>query len=149
MNAARAARPAQSRNSGLAQIHIAKKQLGWDDDTYRAVLWAQARVKSSAELDHAGRSKVLAYMAAQGAVLGHAAGKPGKHPGRPAKPPADRAAQVGKVEALLADAGRPWAYAHGMCKRMFKVDRVEFANAEQLQSLIAALMYDQKRRQEK
>ena len=61
-----AAQPAQPRNSGLAQIHIAKAQLGMDDDTYRAMLWGVARVRSSKELDHAGRAKVLAHLVACG-----------------------------------------------------------------------------------
>lgn len=43
-------------------IKIAQKQLGMDDDTYRAMLWAVARVKSSTELDFAGRKKVLDHL---------------------------------------------------------------------------------------
>lgn len=61
-----AARPAQPRNNGLAQIHIAKAQLGMADDTYRQVLWAVARVKSAKDLDHAGRQKVLDHFKACG-----------------------------------------------------------------------------------
>ena len=33
-------------------IKIAQKQLGMDDDTYRAMLWAVARVKSRFWLKH-------------------------------------------------------------------------------------------------
>lgn len=147
MSAAKSvARPGQARNNALAQIHMAKAQLGMDDDTYRAMLWAQAGVKSAAELDHAGRAKVLAYLSTSGARLGRSVPN---YKGRPAKPADDRKAQIGKVEALLADAGRPWAYAHSMCQRMFKVDRVEFCKGGDLQRLIAALMYDQKRRAER
>ena len=47
-------------------IHIAKQQLGMDDETYRAMLWAVARVKSSTELDFAGRKKVLDHLKACG-----------------------------------------------------------------------------------
>lgn len=43
-------------------IHIAKGQLGLDDETYRAMLWAVARVKSSTALDFAGRKKVLDHL---------------------------------------------------------------------------------------
>jgi phage gp16-like protein len=50
------------RRRELAQIHIAKQQLGMDDDTYRSVLWTVARVKSSADLDWAGRKRVLDYL---------------------------------------------------------------------------------------
>ena len=37
------------------------------------------------------------------------------------------------------------AYADGMAKKMFSVDAVTFCNAAQLQSLIAALVYDAQR----
>lgn len=47
-------------------IHIAKQQLAMDEDTYRAMLWSVARVKSSTELDFAGRKKVLDHMEACG-----------------------------------------------------------------------------------
>lgn len=47
-------------------IHIAKQQLGMDDETYRAMLWSVARVKSSTELDFAGRKKVLDHLKACG-----------------------------------------------------------------------------------
>ena len=134
------ARPAQPRNNALAQIHIAKAQLGLDDDTYRAMLWGVARVKSASELDHAGRAKVLAHL--------KASGWKDKRAGRP-RPAPDRAAQVAKVEALLADAGRPWDYAHAMAKRMFGIERVDFCTPDHLQRLIAALVYDQKRRAER
>lgn len=134
------ARPAQPRNNALAQIHIAKAQLGLDDDTYRAMLWGLARVKSAADLDHAGRAKVLAHLKASGFK--------DKRAGRP-RPAPDRVEQVRKVEALLADAGRPWDYAHAMAKRMFGVERVDFCTPDHLQRLIAALVYDQKRRAER
>lgn len=47
-------------------IKIAQKQLGMDDDTYRAMLWSVARAKSSTELDFAGRKKVLDHLQACG-----------------------------------------------------------------------------------
>lgn len=135
-----AARPAQPRNNALAQIHIAKAQLGLDDETYRAMLWGVARVTTAADLDHAGRAKVLAHLKASG-FKDRRAGKP--------RPAPDRAAQMSKIEALLADAGREWAYAHGMAKRMFAIERLEFCTPDHLQRLIAALVYDQKRRAER
>ena len=47
-------------------IHIAKQQLGMDDETYRALLWSVARVKTSLALDWAGRKKVLDHFEACG-----------------------------------------------------------------------------------
>lgn len=47
-------------------IHIAKQQLGMDEETYRAMLWTVARAKSSTELDFAGRKKVFEYLESRG-----------------------------------------------------------------------------------
>jgi phage gp16-like protein len=142
-----AARPAQARNASLAQIHIAKKQLTaagvLDDDSYRDMLFAQARVKSAAELDHAGRAKVLAHMRRLGARLGRE-GQPFTRRGDTV--PQDRKAQLDKIGALLADAGREWTYLRGMVKRICGVDALEFCTGEHLGKLIAALTYDQQRR---
>ena len=50
-----------------------------------------------------------------------------------------------KIEALLAEASRSWDYAHGMSKRMFSIERVQWCEAFQLHKIVAALMYDAKR----
>jgi phage gp16-like protein len=60
---------------------------------------------------------------------------------------ASRSPQIRKIEAMLAAAGRTWAYADAIAQRMFHVDRVTFCSAEQQGKLIAALSYDQKRRE--
>ena len=56
----------QLRNAELAQIHIARSQLGLDEDTYRDVLWTVARVRSSKDLDWTGRKKLLEHFQAKG-----------------------------------------------------------------------------------
>lgn len=56
----------QLRNAELAQIHIARQQLGLDDATYRDVLWAVARVRSSKDLDWRGRKQLLDHFRAKG-----------------------------------------------------------------------------------
>jgi phage gp16-like protein len=142
-----AAQPAQGRNNALAQIHIAKAQLGMDDDTYRDMLWAVARVKSAKDLDHAGRAKVMEHLKRSGFK---SAPPRLPHPGRPHNIDSEaRGPQIKKVQALLADAGRPWAYADGIAHKMFGIAKVALCNEEHLQKLIAALVYDQKRRAQK
>jgi len=47
-------------NKTLAAIHIAKKDLGLDDDTYRDVLHRVAKVRSAADLDDVGARRVMA-----------------------------------------------------------------------------------------
>lgn len=56
------------RKAELSQIHIAKKQLGWDDDTYRAAIRAASKgaTDSSADLDYKQRKLLLDRMKASG-----------------------------------------------------------------------------------
>lgn len=62
------ARPRQ-----LAQIHLGKKQLGLDDDTYRDLLQAAGGKRSAADMDLAQRGAVIAHMISRGARLGFSA----------------------------------------------------------------------------
>lgn len=138
--------PADHRKRELAMIHIGKQQVGMDDESYRAMLWACGRVHSSKDLDYAGRQKVIEHLK----KCGFKVAKPNAgraHPGRPHNIDSDqRGPQLRKIEALLTDAGREWAYADGMARRMFQVDRVALCHEGQLQKIIAALSYDQGRR---
>jgi len=136
-----------ARRRELALIHIAKAQLGLDDETYRAMLWTAGRVHSSGDLSAEGRRAVLDHLRSRGFKPVHKRAAKAATT-RDAKPavPADRQAQLDKIEALLADAGRPWAYVEAMAKRMCHVDALRFCTSEQLGKLIAALSYDAKRR---
>ncbi|MFX6292549.1 regulatory protein GemA, partial [Acinetobacter baumannii] len=88
----------QQRTRELARIHQAKKQLGLDEDTYRAVLERVTGQRSAADLSAAGRAAVLAEFER----LGFAPPRRGPFPGRPKN--TDAVPMLGKVEALLADA---------------------------------------------
>ena len=136
------------RRRDLAAIHVGKKALGLDDETYRAMLWTVARVRSSADLDHAGRAAVLEHMRARG--FAKPAGRPQPAPADHGRKPLvtrDKQALVDKLEALLADGAKPWAYAAAMAKRMYRVDQLEWATPEQLRGLVAALEYSRRRRE--
>lgn len=126
------------RRRELAKIHLAAKQLGMDRAAYEEMLWTVARTKSAGTLDAAGRARVLDHLKACGF-------KP-KTAGRPHNiRSSDRRAQLGKIEAFLAEATRPWSYADALAKRLCKVDSLTFCNAEQLGKIIAALAYDAQR----
>ncbi|WP_281687592.1 gp16 family protein [Pseudomonas citronellolis] len=127
-------------SKGRQLIQIARRQLGMDDDTYRALLGRVAGVRSSTALSPRQVGLVLAELERLG-------WQPTRKPtGRAAPTVApDRQALVGKVEAFLAEAGRPWSYADAMALRMFKVERMEWLDAGQLGRLVAALAYDAKR----
>jgi len=122
-----------TRHIELGKIHMGAKQLRLDDVAYRDLLWIAARVQSSKDLDEHGRKTVIAHLVKCGAVFTRK-----KRP-RPAK---DRQALVSKVRAFLAEAKRPDAYADGMAKHMFKVDRYEWLDTGQLHKMVAALTYD-------
>ncbi|HYW03575.1 MAG TPA: regulatory protein GemA [Gammaproteobacteria bacterium] len=128
-----------SRRRDLAKIHLAAKQLGMDDETYRDMLWTVARVRSAGDLDQHGRRAVLEHLRA----VGWAPSARSKRP----RVSADRAGMVSKIDAMLAEAGRRREYADGMARRMFRVERVEWCHPGQLRRIVAALTYDQKRRQ--
>jgi phage gp16-like protein len=135
------------RKSDLARIHIAANQLGLirigDDGAYRDMLFTVARVRTAGDLDADGRRRVLDYLNALGAPA-HRGGR--HHAGAPRNiDSADRGPMLRKIEAYLAEAHRPWAYARGMAQRMFHVDQLEFASPAQLRGLIAALEQDARR----
>lgn len=125
--------------STLAKIHIAKAQLALDDDTYRTMLRSVAGVDSSKDLTAEGASTLLKHMERCGF-------KPKRSGNRRPSVAVARTAQLGKIEALLKDAGRSWEYVNGMVKRICKVDAIEFCDDEMLRKLITALEYDASRR---
>ena len=130
-----------TRNLQLSKIHIAKKDLGLDEETYRALLGRVAGVRSAKDLTPRQTGAVLAEFVRLGWEP-----KPVKKQARKApKAAPDRAKLVGKIEAFLAEAKRSWAYADGMALRMFKVERVEWLDPGQLQKMVAALTYDARR----
>nr|WP_246884420.1 regulatory protein GemA [Pseudomonas chlororaphis] len=123
----------------MSKIHIAKKDLGLDDDTYRAVLVRVAGVRSAKDLTPKQVGQVLAEFTRLG-------WQPSKVKGRKAPAPApDREKLIAKVEAFLTEAQRPWEYADAMAKRMFKVERAEWLDPIQLHKMVAALTYDARR----
>lgn len=56
----------QIRDREIKLIHVARRELGLDEETYRAMLQLVAGVKSAADLDWQGRQKVLAHFKAKG-----------------------------------------------------------------------------------
>jgi hypothetical protein len=154
-----------TRRRELAAIHILAAQLGMDtrdqnpDSEYHSMLYtvggaaAERKGKRSAgHLDFVGRHRVLDHLHALLRARGlkrprRSAPAAGRDYGRKPQVPADRQALVDKLEALLADAARPWNYARAMAKRMFHMDQLEWATADQLRRLVAALEYDRRRRE--
>lgn len=129
------------RNNQIAQIHIARQQLGMDEETYRDMLWTVARVRSAARLDWAGRKKVIDHLVKCGAKLGR--------PEVPRKPnewsfidaaPRDRQPLLRKVCAVCRAMNVGKAYAEGVAKRQHGIERhLEMMDARELWFVAAAL----------
>ncbi len=134
------------RRSELAKIHIGKKQLFDADEDYRDMLESVAGVRSAADLDEAGRRKVLEHLKACGAEF-----RPARKSGlkrNPPAPPPETALQIRKIRAMLAEDGLPDSYAEAilqrMCSHLHRVP-LQWASSEQLGKVIAALSYRKKR----
>jgi phage gp16-like protein len=129
------------KKAELAKIHIAKQQLGLDDETYRAILRAICNVDSSKDLDANGRAKLLAHFKQHGFKPKLPKNGVNHHPNRP-KSTANNP-QLKKIEALLATAKQPWAYAIAIAKHMFKKEKLEFCTGQELRAVIIALIKQQ------
>lgn len=126
----------------IGVVKMGQQHLGWDDDTYRAVL-ARLTGKTSARLCSLDELvRVRDYM--------HDAGFPRpKSHGRRPNTARTKTGILSKIEAILADAGRPWDYAESMARRMFSRQAIEWLTYDELTCLMQALIIDQKRRQKR
>ena len=131
-----AAKKTDVRNREIQLIHIAKSQLGFDDESYRSMLFTIAQVRSSSDLDYAGRAKVLAHLKSCGFKPTAGKFKANKPQSAPSK-----TAMISKIGALLTVLGKPWAYADGMALRMFKTEKLIWCTPAQLHKIVAALEY--------
>lgn len=134
-----------NRTFMLAKIKIAQKQLAMDDDVYRAVLLRVTGKKSCADMSLEELDLVLTEMRRLGFMPKPKKSSLGYTPKR--RQSAD--AMLKKVEALLLDNGWSWNYAHGMAKRMFSVDRVQWLPHDKLHKLVAALQIHANRLKER
>ena len=127
----------RNRRAMLAKVHIAKKALGLDEDSYRAVIErvSGGRATSSGALSLSQLDALLARFKDLG--------------WKPAAPTArgrTRDRQSAKVRALwlaLAEAGvvrdRSEAALRAYCRRQVGVEDLRFADSEQKSALIEAL----------
>ncbi|BBF84422.1 phage protein [Aquitalea magnusonii] len=129
------------RKAMIAKIKIAQQQLQMADDSYRAMLARLADGKtSSTKLTLQQLDDVLAEMKRLGFVQ-----KPAQKHGRRPQPKDSRETLMAKIEAQLATAGRSWEYAQGMAKRMYRIEKIEWLDYEQLNGVMVALVYDARR----
>ena len=148
----------KARRRVLGAIHALAKECLMEDDAYRCLV-ARVSAQHGPEQRSAGKCspKQLDAIANElrriaGKPVQRAeraqqwAGRPKEGQGRVHVAGDVLAPQMAKVEALLADAGREWAYAHSVARRVCKVERVDWCNVQELAKVIAALQIDADRR---
>jgi phage gp16-like protein len=129
-----AARKDLYRNADLAAIHVGKKDLGLDDETYRAMLsnLTHGRIISAADATADERRTIIEHLRKLGFK---------KIPPRPADNAQDRMARGLWLECAKSGAirdRREKAFLK-FAKRITGVDRLEWMNAEDANKLIEAL----------
>ncbi|NWO05547.1 MAG: regulatory protein GemA [Alteromonadaceae bacterium] len=127
-----------NRKKVTAQIHIARKQLALDEDTYRlAIATATGGKRSCADCTVAELYQVLQHMKDRG-FKARPRKRVAQHPGTPHN--LNREPQLQKIEALLAELKAPWSYADAIAKRQYGVERTAWLRTvDQYRGVIAAL----------
>ncbi|MFZ0930462.1 MAG: regulatory protein GemA [Syntrophobacteraceae bacterium] len=125
-----------------AVLHIAKSQLGMSESAYRDML-ASVGCRSSVELDFSKYKQIMDRLRAAGFKHVHgSARRSGMH----REPSVDKQPMFSKMEAILSDLQLSWAYADGIAKQMFGVDRLRWCSFEQARKVLQALICYQERR---
>jgi phage gp16-like protein len=128
-----------SRKDYLAAIHMGKKALNLDEDTYRDMLENVTGKRSAKDMSMDELVKVIQHLDQHGFSKCEFGNKP--------KVKQSKEALIGKIEAHLAEHKLHWNYARGIAKKMFQKDALEFCNEHELHKIVAALEY-RARRQE-
>lgn len=131
-----------TRNQLLARLHCLKKEYGWDDETYRDILYARTGKRSAADLEGGALARLVAQLGAQQPKGGF------KRPGRDGECEwafIDRAPEINrpllrKVCALCRSMKVGRAYAEGVARRQHGVARrLEMMSNGELWMLAGAL----------
>lgn len=131
----------EKRKRMIAIAHVAAARLGLDEETRRTVQQAVTGVDSCAKMDVAALQRLIRHYQQKGADVWM--------PGPLVKASEDRAPLIGKLAAMCHAGGYPFpAYALGILKHMgCAVERIEWAPAPMLRAAVAAMRYQEKRKE--
>lgn len=128
---------ADYRKKLITTVHVGKNALAMDDESYRALLQLTTGKTSCSKMNVKQLNAVIDALGQRGFKVVSSPktkGKPHNFDSR-AMP-----LMITKIEALLADMNLPWAYADGIAKQMFGIERCTFVRQpKQLKAIIAAL----------
>lgn len=122
--------------SQIALLHVAKSQVGLDEEEYRDLL-GRYGVTSSKDLRPAQLEELIAHLKACGFQMRSSV--PGAL--EIEKQPRDKRPNLRKIWALLKKQGLPWSYADGVAWRMFQLTKAAWCSREQLHKIVIALEY--------
>lgn len=120
-----------ARRGMLAKVHMAKKQLAMEDDTYRMMLWDRYEQDSAGKLSLQDLGDLIEHMEAIGAT--YALPEPRDKQTRKIRAMWLALAEEGVVRDSSEEALRVWV------KRQTRVDRLEWLNPAQASQVIEAL----------
>lgn len=130
----------------LAKIHIAKKELGLDEETYREILSSEFGVRSSKFLDNKKALKLIRYFRDKGWTP---KSKPKKYDDQKGDIYSATPAQKRKIEALWHDLYRgneETKHLRQFLWNHFKVSDIRFLDKDKAYDVIEALKAMHKRR---
>ncbi|MCM0081800.1 regulatory protein GemA [Geomonas sp. Red32] len=125
---------------------VKKVKAGYSDDNYRDLVLdvSRGRCDSSKELKPAERRTLIDRLQELAGEEPRPQKKPWTKQSYPNRPRnmdhgEERAAQLGKIEALLTIGKLPWKYADSIAKQMRLADKVQWVPTDKLHFIITAL----------
>lgn len=146
--ASRAGKIRTKRDTLIAKVKIAQKQIGLSDADYRFLLQSSFGVSSCTDLDERGLVRLISHFRSKGWQEKPTAGRGKDRHGKPKglMSRANPAAPVlQRIEALLSELGKakgeyvPWDYAAGILKRHTGLDNLDAASVLELRNVMVAL----------
>lgn len=130
-----------SRNSMLAKIHIGKKRLGWDDDTYRQVLKGRYGRDSAGKLAPGQLADFCEYLKTQGVEFKPKDPKKDRERFYPIPAGTPFADQKKYIAALWNKLGWDMDKLDTRVKRQFKVDKLVWLHDQASLQTLAKDLY--------
>ncbi len=128
---------AATRNQLLARLHCIKKEHGWDDETYRDILYARTGKRSAADLEGGALARLVAQLGEQKPKGGFKRDNEWAFIDRAAE---DNRPLLRKICAVCRAMKVGKTYAEGVAKRQHGVERrLEMMSSTELWMLAGAL----------
>ncbi len=134
-------------NKKLAVIHIAKAQVGMSEDEYRAMLGG-VDVSSAKDLNNKTFSTIMKQFEQLGFKSKSKTRKGSRRPSISNLPRSKRELMK-KLEALILDQGKSWAYVDSIAKKRLGVDKAQWLTADKLRKLVIMMQYQSNREKKK